>query len=74
MKKIINNLARAEWLLNHDREEGDVMLDADGLEYVMSDVGEGEMEDGSMTEFSGKKIYLPESEELIEEANRLAKN
>lgn len=71
MKNRINNLARTNWLLDHDREESDVMTDADGLEYIMSDKGEGEMEDGVMTEFSGKKIYLPEDDELINETNHL---
>ncbi len=73
MTKHIKNIARQEWLLNNDREEGDVMEDADGLEYIISDEWEGEMEEGTMTRGSGKRIYLPESEELIIEANRLAK-
>ncbi len=70
---MINKLARAEWLIEYGRLEEDVMVDEeDGKEYIVTDPTEGEMEDGHMTEFPGKAVYLPDFEEMVVEAQRLA--
>ncbi len=56
---IIEKLERAQWLLDHESTEEEVMIDAEDREYIMTESLEGEMEEGVMTEFSGRKIYLP---------------
>jgi hypothetical protein len=51
---------RENWLSERGLSTKDVLIDEDGDEYVMELAGEGEMEDGRMTQFgSDKRVYLP---------------
>lgn len=56
---------RMEWLQDHDREEKDVMMDDNGIEYIM--VEKETMDEGEEESWGFRKMSLPDSLQINNE-------